>query len=150
MYRILQWVFISFRGEASVLQWPKGWHALQSLPPLGFSDLIPCPFLLVQSYFSHTGLFILPWNWPAHLPRVCPSWHVLPRHVSSLLYAFPECHLIYIGEAISDTALNTAPFPCFLSLVCSLSCHLPSDTQDFCFYFCFLPLPYSLPLRTAL
>lgn len=86
---------------------------LGSLAPLSFSDRIPCPFPVVHSYFSHTGLFILPWNWPAYLPQVCPSWHVLPPDASLLLHASPECPLTYIGEAIPGTALNATPFPAF-------------------------------------
>lgn len=124
--------FRLIQSEASVLQWPKRLAcSAVSLPQL--PDLIPYPFLLVHSY-SHTGLFILQAGQRTCLRGVLPGMF-FPRCLLTL--SFRMSSLIYIGEAISDTVLNTTPFPYFLSLVRSLSCHLPSVHKIFCFIFCF-------------
>ena len=107
---------------------------LGSLAPLSFSDRIPGPFPAAHSYVSNAGLFILPWNWPAHLPQVCPSWRVLPPDASLLLHASPECHLTHIGEAIPDTALSATPFPAFCPFFVLYRAVYHLTHKIFCFY----------------
>ena len=82
---------------------------------------LPSLSLLCSSLFPYPFLTILQPHWPLHpSPELASTpasgvsfLHVLPPGASLLLHASPECHLIYIGEAIPDTALNATPFPAF-------------------------------------